>query len=91
MEPSASGRHPLPTRASSFSTVISALIVLTLNSSVPRNCTAAAYQSARSAAFVPERGGRRPLSASWMNAARVKKTAPTAKVTFVQTGPTASA
>ena len=63
--------------------VSSAAMVLRLKNRVPTNCTAAAHQSARSERDEPRRGGRRPLSASWMKAARVKKTAPTKNVASV--------
>ena len=87
IEPHASGRQPLPTRASVSTAVINAAVVLRLKKSVPTNWTAAAHQSDRSARLDPRRGGRRPLSASWMSAASVKKIAPMKNVRFVTISP----
>jgi hypothetical protein len=51
--------------------------VLTLNSSVPANWTAAAHQSSQSARDRQAPCRQRPLSRSWMNAAPVKNSDPT--------------
>ena len=58
----------------------------TLKRSVPTNWMAAAHQSANSPMPRRARGGRRPLGASWMNPARVKKSEPGKNVAASQTG-----
>ena len=55
------------------------------------NWVAADHQSAKSAGDEDRRGGRLPLSASWMNPAPVKKIEPTKNVAASQVGPTAAA